>query len=66
MEYQIKDGWKLNPNEKVVTAITKAIERNNGKCPCIHEEPCEDLICPCSDYRLKDKCCCQLYIKENE
>ena len=63
MNYTVKNGWKLNPNEKVVTAITKALERNNGKCPCIHEELCEDTTCPCTDYRLKDKCCCQLYVK---
>ena len=25
----IKKGWKLNPNDKVVRGITKAIERNN-------------------------------------
>ena len=64
MEILIKEGWQLNPNEKIVKGITKAIERNEGICPCIHEESCEDLYCPCSDYRLKDKCCCQLYIKK--
>lgn len=65
MEYQIKEGWKLNPNNKVVEAITKALERNNGRCPCIHDT--EDyegksLMCPCTDYLLKDMCCCQLYV----
>lgn len=30
MKYLIKEGWKLNPNEKLVKGITKAIERNNG------------------------------------
>lgn len=64
MEYFIKDGWILNPNEKIVKGITKAVERNEGKCPCVHQEPCDDLVCPCSDYRLKDKCCCQLYIRQ--
>lgn len=66
MEYFIKDGWILNPNKKIVNGITKAIERNEGKCPCVHEESCEDLSCPCSDYLLKDTCCCKLYIKDNE
>ena len=64
MEYFIKDGWMLNPNEKIVKGITKAIERNEGKCPCVHEEPCDDLFCPCSSYRLQDTCCCKLYIKK--
>ena len=64
MRILVRPGFKLNPNEKIVKGIIKAIERNEGKCPCVHEEPCDDPICPCSDYRLKDKCCCQLYIKE--
>ena len=25
-----------------------------------------DLHCPCDSYRLRDKCYCNLYIKENE
>ena len=64
MRILVRPGFKLNPNEKIVKGIIKAIERNEGKCPCVHEEPCDDPICPCSDYRLKNKCCCQLYIKE--
>lgn len=64
MKILLKEGWKLNPNEKIVKSITKAIERNEGKCPCVHPEGCDDPVCPCSDYRLKDTCCCQLYIKE--
>lgn len=64
MEYLIKEGWQLNPNEKIVKGITKAVERNEGMCPCVHEESDGDLHCPCESYRLRDKCCCQLYIKE--
>ena len=64
MKYLIKEGWQLNPNEKIVKGITKAVERNEGMCPCVHEENCGDLHCPCEDYRLRDKCCCQLYIKK--
>jgi ferredoxin-thioredoxin reductase catalytic subunit len=29
-----KEGWMLNPNDKVVNAILKGVERNNGECPC--------------------------------
>ena len=64
MELLIKEGWKLNPNEKVVKGIIKAIERNEGKCPCVHEKNDGDLNCPCESYRLRNKCCCQLYIKK--
>ena len=63
MNYFVKEGWQLNPNNKVVTGITKAVERNNGECPCVHEENDGDLHCPCESYRKRDKCCCQLYIK---
>lgn len=63
MEYRIKDGWKLNPNSKIVQGITKMIENNEGLCPCIHQGYVKDLHCPCTDYIEEDKCCCSLYIK---
>ena len=50
IQNNIKEGWKLNPNEKVVNAIIKGINRCDTKCPC-------------SGYRLNDKCCCNLYVK---
>lgn len=65
MEYFIKDGWQLNSNEKVVKSITKMLERNDNICPCVHPQDDGDLHCPCDSYRLRDKCCCQLYIKED-
>ena len=42
------------------------IERNEGLCPCVHPEPCEDLHCPCTDYLENDKCCCKLYVKRGQ
>ena len=36
MNYLIKKGWQLNPNEKVVAAITKRIQKCNGECPCVN------------------------------
>lgn len=60
----IKEGWILNPNEKVVTAIMRGITRCEGECPCANDS--EDKYCPCSNYRLKDYCCCKLYIKKDE
>ena len=65
MEYFIKDGWQLNPNEKVVKCITKMLERNDNICPCVHPQDDGDLHCPCDSYKLRDKCCCQLYIKKD-
>ena len=57
----IKEGFKLNPNEKIVNGIIKGLNRNNGECPCSNDSV--DCKCPCTNYREKDKCCCTLYVK---
>ena len=57
----IKEGWQLNPNEKIVNAIIKGINRCGGECPCNNDA--EEKMCPCSNYRINDKCCCGLYVK---
>ena len=60
-----KEGWDLNPNDKVVNAILKRCEMNNGECPCHNDgDTKEKRMCPCENYRLKDHCCCGLYIKK--
>ena len=56
-----KEGWIVNPNEKVVNAIIKRINKNNGNCPCVNDSI--DKHCPCSNYREKDYCCCGLFQK---
>lgn len=62
-----KEGWELNPNDKVVNAILKRCEACDGECPCTNPgETREDRLCPCAEYRLNDKCHCKLYIKINE
>jgi len=60
-----KDGWVLNPNDKIVNAILKRIEANEGKCPCWGASSM-DNHCPCEEYRLNDVCHCTLYIKKEE
>jgi ferredoxin-thioredoxin reductase catalytic subunit len=60
----IKDGWALNPNDKIVTGIINGINRNNGECPCANTS--EDKHCPCSNYREHDYCCCTLYVKQEQ
>lgn len=57
----IRSGWQLNPNEKIVNSIIKGINRCEGECPCNNDS--EDKHCPCSNYRLNNKCCCKLYVK---
>ena len=65
MEILIKDGFILNPNDKIVSSLTRMIERNNGNCPCSGNTS-EDLHCPCSNYRLHSECTCGLYKKNGE
>ena len=62
-----KEGWILNPNDKVVNAIIKALQRTEGECPCANPGLLkEDRMCPCLEYRINDHCCCKLYIKQND
>lgn len=56
-----KNGWVLNPNDKVVNGILKGLERNNGECPCHNNS--FDRHCPCTNYTERDICCCGLYLK---
>lgn len=56
-----------NPNKKVVNAIKKALERNDGYCPCNQgDTPKEDTKCPCKKYRDESICCCNLYVSETD
>jgi ferredoxin-thioredoxin reductase catalytic subunit len=65
-EIKRKDGWILNPSDKLVNAIIKRVIANDGECPCTNPGLTrEDRLCPCQSYRENDKCCCNLYIKEN-
>lgn len=59
-----KEGWKLNDSDKIVNAILKRVEKCNGECPCDNPgETHEDRLCPCKEYREKNICHCQLYVK---
>lgn len=57
-----KEGWIINPSDKVVNGILRMLDKNGGVCPCHNES--EDKHCPCSDYREKDICHCNLYVKQ--
>ena len=59
-----KEGWELNPNDKVVNAIIKRCEACDGECPCNNPgETREDRLCPCKEYLENDVCHCSLYVK---
>lgn len=58
-------------NEKVLDRIVKRLMKNNGICPCCHEEwddntLIEDKQCPCKTFRDTGDCHCNLFkIEEN-
>lgn len=62
IEIQRLHGCVLNPNDKVVNAIIKRIEKCNGHCPCVSEQN-DDTLCPCINYRNTGECHCNLYVK---
>ena len=61
--FQVKPGWRINPDSHLVDMIIKRVEANDGLCPCHHPENDGDLHCPCESYRERDHCCCNLYVK---
>ena len=58
IEFKRKEGWVIQPDDKKLNSILRAINRCEGHCPCQKEHP----KCPCSSYLDNDKCCCNLYI----
>jgi len=76
IDYAEKNGFKLNPDRKVVERIIDGLfakEKLNGKkyCPCRrvtgNEEEDLKIVCPCiyhKDEIAKDgKCFCGLFVK---
>lgn len=61
-----KEGWDLNPNDKVVNGIINALGRTGGHCPCNHPERRGHDQCPCSEYLTYDNCICHLYVKKGK
>lgn len=75
-EYARENGYKLNPNQKVVEFIIRGLlerERKFGKryCPCrkIGENPEENkkIVCPCAwhqaEIKEKGHCLCNLFVR---
>ena len=58
-----KPGWDLNPDDKIVNSIIRALKRNDGHCPCSHPEREGHDQCPCHEYIANGKCYCRLYIQ---
>lgn len=60
-----KEGWELNPNDKLVNSILKRLEVTDGECPCHNPgKTVEDRKCPCVEYVQNDTCHCTLYVRK--
>lgn len=75
-EYAEKNGFKLNPNQKIVEGLVKALLENEKKygaryCPCRritgNVEEDKDKICPCVWHKKEIEemghCHCNLFVK---
>ena len=75
-EYASSQGFKLNPDEKIVNFIIKGLLKNKKEkgelyCPCRRvtgsKEEDKKIICPCvfslTEIREKGKCHCGLFVK---
>lgn len=75
-EYARKNGWVLNPDEKILDTVIRGLARNEQKfgeqyCPCrIRSKDVEKdraIICPCIYHRdeIAKEGHCQLYYRRD-
>jgi len=75
-KYAKENGFKLNPNEKIVDSIIAGLKRNEEKygeryCPCRKitgdKEIDKKIICPCvyhkEEIEKDGHCHCRLFVK---
>ena len=56
-----------NPNAEIYKNVTKAVQDNNGYCPCMLNKSA-DTKCPCKEFREQTnegECHCGRYLKIN-
>ena len=61
-----KEGFKLNPDDRIVNNIFRALERCDGHCPCHHPEREGHDQCPCTEWIKNSRCFCGLYVKDDD
>lgn len=59
--HQRRKRLVLNPNEKLVENIMKAIRRAEGFCPCVAKRE-SGTLCPCTDMTQNNVCHCHLFV----
>ncbi len=75
-EYAKKNGFRLNPNKKIVESVIKGLFRNERKfgkkyCPCRRvtgdKEEDKKIICPCiyhkDEIKNQGHCHCMLFVR---
>ena len=78
IEHAKKSRIRLNPEEKIVNGVLKALLKNKDLkgelfCPCRvvsgNKERDAEIICPCVFHRgeieLQGKCHCNLFVQDN-
>lgn len=56
-----------NPNVEIYENVTKAVQENQGYCPCMITKTA-DTKCPCKEFREQNfagECHCGRYLKIN-
>ena len=58
-------GYRINPDKEYVDRIIQGLINKEGYCPC---KVLKDEInkCPCVEFIELGKCCCKLWVKEEE
>jgi len=74
--YARENGWKVNPDQRQLSAVVKGLARNKQKfgvqyCPCRirsgDKEKDSEIVCPCiyhkNEIETDGNCHCQFFFK---
>ena len=59
----VKQGWIVNPDNKMFTVAIKGLINNDGNCPSKENSVIKCKQCPCISYRVRNLCFCKLYVR---
>lgn len=59
------EGYRINPNKEHTNLIIEGLLEKDGYCPCKIQKT-EENKCPCNDFLNTGKCCCKLWVKEEQ
>lgn len=65
-EHAKENGVHLNPDERVIEMLVRALEKNGGYCPCRVGKSL-DNVCPCvshlDEIKKNGHCHCFLFVR---